>query len=87
MNRYNKYQDLIAPWKTDPKTREGLIQRIRENASKDSVNAQTLFTEETIAQEYYKLWLELPQNATLQKIAQHPLLDKKMREKIDEQLQ
>jgi len=28
MNRYNKYDDIEAPWK-NPKTRESLVQRIK----------------------------------------------------------
>jgi hypothetical protein len=39
-----------------------------------------------VVEEYYKSWLELPPTATLQKMAQHPLLNKDMRKKIDDQL-
>ena len=29
MEKYKKYDDLIAPWKSDQKTREDLIAKIR----------------------------------------------------------
>lgn len=45
MSRYKKYEDLIAPWKTDPKTREGLLERIRSRAAKEGGNSENLFTE------------------------------------------
>ena len=86
MDRNNKYEDLIAHWKTDPKIREALINRIRDNSYKLADSSTNLFTEENITEEYYKTWLELPLSATTQRVAQHPLLNKQMKVKIDEQL-
>lgn len=82
----NKYNDFEAPWKNKQTVRESLIQRIKNSAIQGTNSSQSLFTEEKIAEEYYKSWLELPATATLQKIAQHPMLTKKHRAVIDEQL-
>jgi hypothetical protein len=84
MKPSGKYEDLMAPWKTST-VRESLIQRIK-HAAAFTANSQTLFTEEKIAEEYYRSYLELPPTALLQRIAQHPLLTKKQRVIIDAQL-
>jgi hypothetical protein len=82
----NKYAGLEAPWKNNPSTREGLIQRIKQAFIQGANNNQASFTEEKISEEYYKMWLELPASASLPRIAQHPLLTKKNKAVIDEQL-
>lgn len=49
MNRYNKYDDLYAPWKNNNSVREGLLQRIRLSANA-TTSPETLFTEENLAE-------------------------------------
>jgi len=56
MNRFTKYDDLVAPWKTDPKVRNSLLERIKSQ-SQNATNPQNLYTEENITEEYYRSWL------------------------------
>lgn len=88
MEKRPNYHDLVAPWKNDQKTRDDLITKIRTDTLKNvgATGSYNNFTEEKIAEEYYKAWLDLPASASLQKIGQHPLLDKKMKERIDQEL-
>ena len=85
MQKYKKYEDLMAPWKNDQKTRDDLIARIRSQSSKTSELNANQFTQERVIEEYYKAWLEQPASS-LQKIAQHPLLTKQLRAKIDQEV-
>lgn len=87
MKQYTKYSELKAPWKNDQKTRETLIDRIRLSAARESDSSASVFTEEKIAEEYYKAWVDMAPTAVLQKIVQHPLMDKETRAKVDEQLE
>jgi hypothetical protein len=48
---------LEALWKNDKSSKDSIIDRIKKNVNQASSSKQYLFTEESMAEEYYKAWL------------------------------